>query len=212
VYALLVGTQAAVAWVRRRQPDKGAAAGRVAVIAVVAACLMFSVPKIAREISWLRSPDFYRVYDHGRWQDFVQASQYLREHGRAGIDEVMGPEHTVVHYLSRLRVFTQVLEPGLHTWEPAAIPPDRFVKTAVDSPARFILIPADAPDWSEETASQFAATGLFQPPVLIGVTPAKPAGALAIYARRTAPAGRPVVGQLPRIGAGLRLDKSKNHD
>ncbi|MCX5683842.1 MAG: glycosyltransferase family 39 protein [Planctomycetota bacterium] len=189
VYALLVGTQVAVAWIRRRQPAGGAAAGRVAAIVVAAACVGISLPKIAREIYWMRSPDFYAAYDRGTWQSIVQASQYLREHGRAEIDVVMGPDHSVVHYLSRLRIFTQVLEPGLGTWKPATIPPELFVKTAVASPARFVLIPTDAPDWSEEAAAKFAASGAFEPPVLIGVTPAKPTGALAIYTRRTAPAG-----------------------
>ena len=187
VYALLVGAQVATAWIRRRQPAGDAAAGRVAAIIVAAACVGISLPKIAREIYWMRSPDFYTAYDRGKWQTFVQASQYLREHGRAGVDEVMGPGHSVVHYLSRLRIFTQVVEPGLGTWEPAKIPPERFVKAAVASPARFILIPTNAVPWSEEAAAQFAATGLFEPPVLIGVTPATPTGALAIYARRTAP-------------------------
>jgi 4-amino-4-deoxy-L-arabinose transferase-like glycosyltransferase len=211
VYALLVGTQVVAAWIRRRQPGlprrrpgepgEGAPAGRVAVILVAAVCVAISIPKIAREIYWMRSPDFYAAYDHGKWQDFVRASRYLREHGRAGIDEVMGPEHTVVHCLSRLRIFTQVLEPGLYSWEPVKIPPERFVKTAVDSPARFILIPTNAAPWSDEAAARFAATGLFEPPAPIGVTPAKPTGTLAIYARRTTPTGGPgggsSGGQLP---------------
>jgi 4-amino-4-deoxy-L-arabinose transferase-like glycosyltransferase len=197
VYALLVGTQVVAAWIRRRQPAGGAAAGRVAAIVVAAACAGISLPKVAREVYWMRSPDFYAAYDHGEWQNFVQASQYLREHGRAWIDEVMGPEHTVIHYLSRLRTFAQVLEPGLGTWTPEKIPPAWFVKIAVNSPARFILIPANAPDWSEEAASRFAATGLFEPPVFFGVTPATPSGTLAIYARRTTPTGRPGGGQLP---------------
>jgi len=197
VYALLVGTQTAVAWVRRRQARDGAAAGRMAVGIVATVCIVISIPKIAREVYWMRSPDFYAAYEHGEWQNFVLASRYLREHGRAGIDEVMGPEHTVVHYLSRLGIFTQVLEPGLGTWKPAAIPPERFVKAAVDSPARFILIPTNAAPWSEEAASRFAATGLFDPPVLFGITPATPSGTLALYTRRGPADGGTGKGQLP---------------
>jgi len=189
IYALLVGTQVSTAWIRRRQPAGGAAAGRVAAIVVAAACVGISLPKIAREVYWMRSPDFYAAYDHGEWQNFVQASQYLREHGCEGIDEVMGPEHTVVHYLSHLRIFVKVLAPGLGTWNPEKTPPEQFVKIAVDSPARFILIPPNAAPWSEEAAARFAATGLFDPPVLFGVTPDTPSGTLALYTRRTPPAG-----------------------
>ncbi|MBE3097293.1 MAG: glycosyltransferase family 39 protein [Acidobacteria bacterium] len=197
VYALLVGARVAVKWAWRRRAGDSAAASRVAVIVVVAVCLAFSVPKIAREICWMRSSDFYRVYDHGRWQDVVQASRYLREHGRPGVDAVMGSQPSVVHYLSGLRIFTQVLDPDLGTWEPGKIPPERFVKAALAAPARFVVIPADATGWSDEAAVRFAASGAFEPPVLIGVTSAKPKGTLSIYARRTASASRPGGGQLP---------------
>ena len=197
VYALLVGTQAVVAWVRRRQPDKGAAAGRVAAIVVAAVCVLISAAKLAREIYWMRSPDFYAAYDHGKWQDLVQASGYLREHGRPGVDEVLGLQPPVVHYLSGLRIFTKPLDPATATWDPATATPENFVKAAVAASSRFILVPADVANWSEEAAAQFAASGVFEPPVPIGVTSAKPKGALAIYARRTASAGGPAGGQLP---------------
>ena len=203
VYALLVGTQVVVAWVRRRQPGlprrrpargepgEGAPAGRVAVILVAAACVAISIPKIAREIYWMRSPDFYAAYDHGKWQDFVRASHYLREHGRPGVDEVLGPQPPVVHYLSGLRIFTKQLEPATATWDPATATPEGFVQAAAAAPSRFIMVPADVPGWSDEVAARFAATSVFEPPVLIGVTPAKPTGTLAIYARRTTPTGGP---------------------
>jgi len=187
-YALLAGAQAAAAWLRRRQPDRGAA-GRVAVVVVAAACLVISIPKIAREIYWLRSPDFYRVYEHGAWQEYVNASAYLREHGRPAADAVMGPQPSVVHYLSRLGIYTEVLGAGMVSWEPAKVPPEMFVKAAVAAPARFILVPADAPGWSDEAAFRLAASGRFEPPVLFGVSGAKPSGTLALYARRGPPAG-----------------------
>jgi hypothetical protein len=201
VYALLVGTQVAAAWVRRRQPAEGAPAGWVAVILVAAACVAISIPKIAREIYWMRSPDFYVAYDHGKWQDFVRASQYLREHGRPDVDEVLGPQPSVVHYLSGLRIFTKQLEPATATWDPATATPEGFVQAAAAATSRFIVIPADVPGWSDEAAARFAATGLFESPAPIGVTPAKPTGTLAIYARRTTPTGGPgggsSGGQLP---------------
>jgi len=192
VYALLVGTQVIAAWILRRQPGKAAVTGRVAVAIVVAACVATSViGKICREVYWLRSPDFYAAYDHGKWQEYVKASKYLREHGRPGADVVLGLEPPVVHYLSGLRIFTQVVGPGPATWEPVKIPPEEFVKAAVASPARFVLVPADAAGWSDETALRFAATGRFDPPVLFGVTSAKPSGTLALYTRRGPPGGGP---------------------
>ena len=158
---------------------------RAAVLIAAAICLAISIPKVAREIYWARSPDFYRVYDHGKWQDFVAVAQYLRERGRPDADEVIGPATTVIHYLSGLRVATDLLAPGYPPWDPTSGPPQVFAEAAARGTSRFVIVPTDAPDWSGPAMAAIEAGGAFGPPRLFGVGPGEPLGRLAVYERRT---------------------------
>lgn len=173
-YALLLGVDELGEWIRGPRPQP-----RIApVTLVVAVCLAISLPKVARDIYWMRQSDFYAAYDHGKWQAVVDLSRHLAENGRPDTDEVIAPNPALVHYLSRLRVLSRPLWQEHGPWDAPAIPPDVFVDAVVRNGARFVAVPADEQGWSGPVMDRLAATGAFLAP--------KPFANLALYERRPA--------------------------
>jgi 4-amino-4-deoxy-L-arabinose transferase-like glycosyltransferase len=166
VYALLVGVQTAAAWLRRHRPAPALVrpAGRTAILIVTVLCLAISLPKIGREIFWMRHPRFYGVLEHGRWQGVVDMAEYLRRQGHPETDEVVTPEGSVVHYLSGLRFAVRPIWQNHGPWDPNAIPPAIYAKAAVESGAQFVAVPTDKKEWSPAAMDRLAATGVFRTP------------------------------------------------
>jgi 4-amino-4-deoxy-L-arabinose transferase-like glycosyltransferase len=190
-YLLVVGARwtgsAAVRW-SRHEKVRRAVPHAVAAVAVVF-CLAVSLPRSFRSIYWARHEDFYRLYEHGDWEDVIHVSQALRHRGRPETDVVATPEFTVVHYLTRLRVVTGPLweheGKTVGMWNPEAIPPRVFADAVVAREARFLVIPTDEAGWSDAALEALAETGAFGPP--------QPFGDLALLERRAAagPGGTP---------------------
>jgi hypothetical protein len=179
VYAFLAGVASIASWWRRRPPDAavpGRPVGRTAVIVAGILCIAISVPKIAREVYWARSPDFYLAYENGKWNDVIETARYLRREGRPKVDTLMGPQSTVLHYLTGLRMETALLAPGYVPWDPASGPPRVFAEAAARGPARFVVVPTVPQEWSREALAAMEAGGAFDPPVTFG--------RLAVFKRR----------------------------
>ncbi|MFO8013080.1 MAG: hypothetical protein R6X20_07215 [Phycisphaerae bacterium] len=197
-YALLLGARwtggVAVRWARS---DKVRRAGPHAVAAAaVVFCLAVSLPRSLRSIYWARHAEFYRVYEHGKWEDVVRVSRVLRRRGRTGRDAVVTPEFTVVHYLTRLRVVTGPLwehqGQDFGMWNPEAIPPRVFADAVAAKRVRFLVIPTDEAGWSDAVLEVLAETGAYGSP--------QACGTLAVLERH--PAG-PVPAGVRRGGARL---------
>jgi len=178
-YALLLGVDELGAWLRGPRPQP-----RIALVTlVVAVCLAISLPKVARDIYWMRQSDFYAAYDHGKWQAVVDLSRHLAQNGRPESDCVATPDPAIVHYLSRLRVLVRPLWEKHGPWDAEAIPPDVYADAVVRSGAQWVVVPTDrkdrdGKDWSGPAMERLAATGAFLAP--------RPFGNLALYERRPA--------------------------
>jgi hypothetical protein len=178
VYGLLVGAQTlrlALESLTRRPAWPG-----WALAVVVAACVGTSAPKIAREIYWMRHPQFYAVYDGGKWSDFRNVSAVLRERGRPEADAVVASQPTIVHHLSGLRVAAgPPLWPREGPRAYKSLPPKEFAQAVARGPWRFVVMPADTPDWSEPMMKAIEESGALGPPERFG--------RLVLYERRTQP-------------------------
>lgn len=200
-YFLLRGVHETAAWVkaRRRRAAVGRGEGaaepterraRVALTVTVAICLAVSLPKVFREIYWMRHPQFYEVYQKGRWQQWIEACAYLRARGRPG-DVVGTTETSVVHYLSGLRFRSETfrVEPdNPDTWQYGfgnltGFPPRVFAEATAKSEIRFLVIPTDlrrtSDSWSESAMRAIEAQGEFG-------SPPKRFGNVAVYERLAA--------------------------
>ena len=200
-YFLLRGVHETAAWVkaRRRRAAVGRGEGaaepterraRVALTVTVAICLAVSLPKVFREIYWMRHPQFYEVYQKGRWQQWIEACAYLRARGRPG-DVVGTTETSVVHYLSGLRFRSETfrVEPdNPDTWQYGfgnltGFPPRVFAEATAKSEIRFLVIPTDlrrtSDSWSESAMRAIEAQGAFG-------SPPKRFGNVAVYERLAA--------------------------
>ena len=136
---------------------------------VVACCVGISVPKIAREIYWMRHPQFYAVYDGGKWSDFRNVSAVLRERGRPEADAVVASQPTIVHHLSGLRVAAgPPLWPREGPRAYKSLPPKEFAQAVARGPWRFVVMPADTPDWSEPMMKAIEESGAFRPAEVFG--------------------------------------------
>jgi len=178
VYGLLVGAQTlrlALEGLTRRPAWSG-----WALALVVAACVGTSAPKIAREVYWMRHPQFYEAYEDGKWSSFQHVGAALRERGRPGTDEVVTTQPTILHYLSGLRY-----PAGPPLWPPAgpraykSLPPREFAQAVARGPWRFVVLPTDTPDWSEPAMKALEESGALGPPERFG--------RLVLYERRTPP-------------------------
>jgi len=173
-YLLLLGARwaggAAVRWVRSDTVLRTAPHAVAAVVVIV--CLVVSLPKNFRHVYWARHPDFYRVYEHGKWMDIVDVSQELRRRGRPGNDRIAAPDFVVVHYLTRLRVMTEPIWVGgggaFGMWKPEAVPPPVFAEAMAAEPLRFVVFPVENKDWSAAVLKALAETGEFGPPEPFG--------------------------------------------
>jgi len=172
VYCMVLATQRVENWWRRRRapPPRGAGPYRPwAVIGLVAVCLVVSVPKIAREIYWMRHPQFYAVYDGGKWSDFRNVSAVLRERGRPEADAVVASQPTIVHHLSGLRMAAgPPLWPREGPRAYKSLPPKEFAQAVARGPWRFVVMPADTPDWSEPMMKAIEESGAFRPAEVFG--------------------------------------------
>jgi 4-amino-4-deoxy-L-arabinose transferase-like glycosyltransferase len=190
-YLLLVGARwtgsAAVRWARSEKVRQSVPHAVAA--ATVVFCLAVSLPRSFRGIYWARHEDFYRVYEHGEWEDVITVSQVLRHRGRPERDVVATPEYTVVHYLTRLRVVNGPLweheGKAFGMWNPEAIPARVFADAVAATEARFLIIPTDEAGWSGAVLEVLPETGAFGPPQTFGT--------LALLERRAAagPGGAP---------------------
>jgi 4-amino-4-deoxy-L-arabinose transferase-like glycosyltransferase len=173
-YGLLVGFQTLSVWLGRltRRPAQPG----WALAAAVVFCLGVSAPKIVREVYRMRHPQFYSVYEDGQWRDVRRVCAALAERGRPETDKVVTTQPSIVHYLSRLRV-----EAGPPLWPsegPRAyrgIPPEKFAESVARGPWRFVVIPADTPQWSEPAKNALGASGAF--------LPAEPFGRMVLFER-----------------------------
>jgi len=187
VYGILLGVQTLADWRRRKPaaPPGGAAVGRprAAWSVLIAAGLLagIGVPRIARELYWMRHPRFYETFEGGEWKPYLEAGRYLEAHGRPEFDTCLVPQGTILHYLSRLRLSEQV---GLYHGREDTVAPAAFAEAAAKDAARFVLVPDTDGEWGRPAAAAVEAAGLFEsPPVAFGH--------LALYERReTAPGGR----------------------
>ncbi len=169
VLALLVGAGALGARLARPDPDR---ARRTGIVVAAAVCAAISLPKVAREIVWLRHPDFWPVYEKGKWEAYPEAAAWLRKHGTPGRDTIAGVDERIFHVLARLDIAPPV---------PAHILPghgaSRYAAAVAAGSARFVVVPHEPP-WTPAIAEALVATGAFAPATEIGD--------LTIYERRGA--------------------------
>jgi len=183
-YLLLSGVRSVATWVatfrsgKREEDGRGV---RVVLAATVILCLAISLPKDVREVYWMRYPQFYKAYEKGRWQDWLDASAHLRERGRPG-DVVGTTEISVVHYLTGLTCYTDVFLLDLtnpHGWQYGfanltIFPPASFADMVAWSNIRFLVLPTDIPTppgqprWSDHVEEEIREDGVFGPPRRFG--------------------------------------------
>jgi len=200
VYLLLVGTAAVADPVRRglaraahrlrrsgtegfgrRVLAGGVRAGRWAALRAVpiaaGVCVAISVPKIAREITWMRHPAFYEVFDHGEWVPYRSLADYLAEHADPARDTCLTPQCTVVHYWSRVRCDSLFVWEGREVDHFEDLPPEAFARAAAERGDRFVVVPlgdgaqeaADEASWGRRVVAAMEASGVFlAPPIRFG--------------------------------------------
>jgi hypothetical protein len=188
-YLLLLGVQhLALVWRRRAErrrqgagaaPPAGPPRPSLALVVAAAVCAAVSTPKVVRELYWMRHPDFYAVFDGGRWKDYREMSEYLRARGGAAGGSVLTPMATVVHYWTERPCATEFEWRGERYAHMDALAPGEFAAMAAEGPYAFVALPADEGAWSRDAAAAMAATGRFRP--------AETFGDLALFAR-TGPA------------------------
>lgn len=174
-YFLLVGTQAvAMPLVSRLGLIRRQARWRFAGLVVLAGlCLAISLPRVGRQIYWMRHPDFYAVFDRGDWQDYVQCSQYIRGRQPGSQARVLSTESPVVLYLTGLNAPEKLCRREI-----VEEPPEAFLGLAADPACRFVLAPDCYHAWSEAVTAGLAASGRYD-------LPPRQFGSVAVYERRT---------------------------
>jgi len=141
---------------------------RIAIVAVPAAvvlCASISLPKIGREVYWMRHPDFYRVFDGGRWRSFQALADHLRRRADPATDRCLAPVGSVVHYWSGVVCRSTIHWQGKRHLHLADLPPEDFARFAAASPFTFLAVPMDKGAWSTQTAAAMGTTGAFEPDV-----------------------------------------------
>jgi len=170
----------------------------------VAACLAaaISLPKVARGLYWMRHPQFYEVFDHGRWKAYRETAAYLARRGERGSDRVLAPKGAVVHYLCRLRTESMFRWRGKLVTHFDMLTPEEFTRAARQRGYAFVVVDAPPPPsgaisrlsdeeaWAREVARALRASGAFLEPAVFG--------SLAVYECAAAPReGRPRGGLAP---------------
>jgi len=218
VYLLLVGLATAGPPVRkalaraarrlRRSGRRGtgrrvaASAGRVAAVYAVSIAvglaMAISLPKVGREVYWMRHPRFYEVFDGGRWHDYRAMADYLRRRADPSADRCLTPKPTVVHYWSGVICRSQVHWDGTQYDHLHDLAPAEFARMAGQSPDTFVAVPMDVGEWSRAIVPAMGRVGVFR-------VPPERFGDLALFERlQPAPAAanatdKQAAGPLPRI-------------
>jgi len=179
-YALLVGVQTLSLRLGRRRaaPEARRPVGSGPTLALrvtVALAMAVSLPKVAREVYWMRHPRFDEVFDGGRWLPYREMAATLRRRGNPQADRALAPKAPVVHYLTGLAA------DGLVGWQGemyahwTELLPGEFVQAAAAGPYRFVIVPTDAGPWSAGVLSAMEDCGVF--------VPVERRGDLALYER-----------------------------
>ena len=167
-YSLLLGVGTLTAWLRPpAEPPDGTGETKVPrakwpVTVVVVICVAISAPRIAREVYWMRHPDFYAVFEGGKWKPSLEVGEYLAGQGAPETGEVLTPNSSIIHYLSRLPARTRLQWKGTTCMRLHDLAPEEFAKAAAAGPYRFVVVPGDRGDWSGPARRCLEATGLFR--------------------------------------------------
>ena len=130
----------------------------VSLCVVLALVVAADMPRMIRQICWMRSGDFYAAYEGGDWLPHMQCGRYLREHGRPGEDQVIGPDITLLLYISQLR--SPVESYNVHHLDEHA--PNDLVRIVQEQGCRYLVIADDRPPWTRDVTAAVRATGDFQ--------------------------------------------------
>ena len=168
VYCLLLGVWTVAARLGR-QPEGAAEVGGAkpvrpgwAITLAIAVCMVISAPRVIRAIYWMRHPDFYTVFEGGKWKPSLDVGEYLAGQGAPETGEVLTPNSSIIHYLSRLPARTQLQWKGTTYTHLHDFSPEEFAKAAADGPYRFVVVPSDREEWSGPARRHLEATGLFR--------------------------------------------------
>jgi len=144
-------------------------AGRwIAIVAVpvtAAVCAAVSLPKVGREIYWMRHPDFYRVFDGGRWQHYEALADHLRRTADPDTDRCLGPNGNVIHYWSGVVCRSDLHLEGQWYLHLHGLPAETLARFAAESDYTRLVVPMDEGTWSDRVLPALAATGAFDPQV-----------------------------------------------
>ncbi len=141
---------------------------RHAVSVAVVVAMAISLPKVAREVYWMRHPAFYTVYDGGRWIDYRAVADTLRRRADPSADRCQTPKAAVVHYWSGVRCDRQFHWKGERYLHVHTLPPAEFARAMADLGRRFVVVQTDGEAWSRNIAEAMVATGGFAPPERLG--------------------------------------------
>jgi len=130
----------------------------------VGVAVAISLPKVGREIYWMRHPQFYAVFDGGRWQDYRTMAGYLSERADPKADRCRTPRERVVHYWSGVICRTAVQRNGRRYEHFHDLPPDEFARMAVRSRYTFIAVPMDEGEWSRDVVLALTRAGTLKIP------------------------------------------------
>ena len=142
--------------------------GRLAAIygvsIAVGIALAISLPKVGREVYWMRHPRFYAVFDGGRWRHYKAMADYLRRRAGPSADRCLTPKPTVVHYWSGMICRSRVHWDGTLYDHLSDLAPAEFARMAAQSPDTFVAVPMDAGEWSRAIVPAMKGVGVFKVP------------------------------------------------
>jgi len=184
------GRRTLACWAATTTVRAGRLAAIYAVSIAVAIAMAISLPKIGREIYWMRHSQFYTVFDGGRWQDYKAMADDLRNHADPSADRCLTPKGTVVHYWSGVICRSQIRWKETRYSHLHDLPPNEFARMAARSRYTFIAAPMDEGEWSRAIVPAMEQVGAFE-------APPRRFGDLALFERNTE-AGSPCNGEWPR--------------
>jgi len=139
-------------------------AATYAVSIAVGIAMAISLPKVGREVYWMRHPRFYEVFDDGRWQDYRAMADYLRRRADPSADLCLTPKATVVHYWSGVRCDSRFHWQGESYDHFADLSPETFTRAAAALGNRFVAVPMDVGEWSRAIVPAMGRVGVFEVP------------------------------------------------